>query len=115
MLPDSEQKVLQKHLAQFLISDVYNTITGDDILKVRGPNVWEHKGHPLTEGQVKALRAEAKALRESGIWKILRAELLWLAQKGYKKSTGEADLVSVKILELLVKTIDEKLDEMIKI
>lgn len=112
---NEEKQILQKHLAQFLISDVFNTITKEDILSIKGPNVWEHRGSPLTEGQVNALRTEAEGFRESGLWKILRAELLWLAKKGYSKSQGESDLVAVKMLELLVRTLDEKLEDMTKI
>lgn len=110
MLDGTEQKILQKHLAQFLISDVFNTITEDDILKVKATNVWEHKGKLLTEGQVKALQNEATSFRESGLWKILKAELLWLAHKnGYVKSKTEADQIAGKMLEYLCDVVDTKL------
>jgi len=114
-MESTEQKILQKHLARFIIEDVYNTITEDDILRITALNVWSHKGTSLTPGQVVALRNEARALKDSGLWKILRSELLWLARNGYSKSKGESDLVAVKILELLVKTIEEKLDTMTKV
>lgn len=114
MAPDPEdQLILQKHLAQFLVKDVFNTITEDDILKIVGTNLWSHKGNKYTPDQVRALRAEASAFKSSGLWRVLRAELLWKAQEGYKKSKGEADLVAVKVLELLVETIDKKLEKMI--
>lgn len=112
---NEEKAILQKHLAQFLISDVFNTVTSDDILRIKAPNAWEHKGENLTEGQVNALRTEAEHFRDSGLWKILRSELLWQAKLGYTKAKGEADLVAVKVLEHLVRVIDEKLEKMIVI
>lgn len=106
----NEQEVLQKNLAQFLIKDVFNTITDEDILKIRGVNVWEHKGRLLTEGQVKALKNEAGSFRESGLWKILKAELIYLAHDtGYRKSKTEADQIAGKLLEYLTDVIDTKL------
>lgn len=110
---NEEKAILQKHLAQFLIDDVFNTVTSEDILRIKAPNVWEHRGSELTEGQVNALRHEAESFKDSGLWQILRAELLWQAKLGYSKSKGEADLVAVKVLEHLVRTIDEKLEKMI--
>lgn len=111
-MQEADQKVLQRHLARFLVEDVFNTVTADEILRIKAPNVWEHKGSNLTEGQVNALRQEAEIFKNSGLWKVLRSELLWLARAGYSRSIGESDLVAVKVLELFVKTIDEKLERM---
>lgn len=113
-MESTEQKILQKHLAQFLISDVFNTISEEDILKVKAPGVWEHKGKLLSEGQVKALSNEAKSFQESGLWKILKSELLWLAhQNGYVKSKTEADQIAGKMLEYLTDVVETKLKNMI--
>lgn len=115
MKNDTEQHILQKNLAQFIIGDVFNAITDEDILKIKGPNVWEHKGKQLTPGQVLALKAEAKAFQDSGLWKILRAELLWLAhQSGYVKSKTESDQIAGKMLEYLCNVLDTKLSKMIE-
>lgn len=109
----SEQKILQKHLARFIIGDIFNTITESDILKVLAPNVWEHKGKRLSEGQVKALKAEAQAFRQSGLWQILKSELLWLAQNnGFVKSKTEYDQVAAKMLQHLTNVLDDKLELM---
>lgn len=110
-----EQKILQKHLAKFIIEDVFNTITGDDILLIQAPNVWITRGKRLTEGQVNALRSSAKAMLENQAFAFIRAEILFLATQGYKKSKEDADLIAVKVLELLVKTIDGKLNQMIQL
>lgn len=112
-MDETEQKILQKHLSRFLINEVFNTITEADILKVLAVNVWEHKGKRLTDGQVKALKMEAQAFRQSGLWQILKAELLWLAHKnGYVKSKTEADQIAAKMLEYLTDVVDTKLKVM---
>jgi hypothetical protein len=107
---NTEQHILQKNLAQFLIKDVFNTITEDDILKIKSPEIWYCKGKELTPGQVKALRSEADSFYNSGLWKILRSELLWHAhQNGYVKSKTEADQIAGKLLEYLTNVVDSKL------
>lgn len=112
-MENKEQQILQRHLAKFLINDVFNVISEEDILKIRSANVWEHKGQLLNEGQVRALRAEAKTFRESGLWTILKAELLWLAHlKGYVKSQTESDIIGAKLIEYLTVTVDNRLKEM---
>lgn len=110
---ESEQKILQKHLARFLIDEVFNTITEEDILKIKAPNVWEHKGRLLSEGQVKALQQEAGKFRDSGLWKILQAELLWLAhKKGYVEAKTENDIIAGKLIEYITDVIDSRLKQM---
>ncbi len=114
-MENKEQTILQRHLSQFLIEDTFNTITEKDFLKILAPNIWEHKGNRLTEGQVNALRNEADIFKNSALWNILRSELLWKAKEGYSKSKGESDLIAVKILEYLVSLIDGKLESMVTI
>ena len=110
---NDEQKILQKHLAQFLVGPVFNTVTKDDILRIKAHNVWEHKGVLLNEGQVKALKNEAAAFYNSALWKTLKSELQYQAyQSGYVKSKTESDQISAKVLEYLVKVVDDRLREM---
>lgn len=113
-MAQTDQEILQKNLVQFLVKDVFNTISEEDILKVLAPNVWEHRGKKLTEGQVKALRAEATAFSESGLWKILKAELLWHAhEKGFRKSKTEGDQIAGKLLEYFTDIVESRLKKMI--
>lgn len=111
----TEQEILQKHLAQFLIT-TFNTISEEDILKITAPNAWEHKGKRLTEGQVNALRDQAKLFRDSPLWNVLKAELRWLAyQTAYVKSKTEADQVAGKLLHYLTDVVDGKLKKMTEV
>jgi len=113
-MESSEQTILQKHLARFIVGEVFNTITEEDILKIKAPGVWEHKSKLLSPGQVKALKSEAQLFKESGLWKILFAELQWLAYKrGYVESKTEADLIAGKLLTYLTNVINTKLNRMI--
>lgn len=114
MIPENEKHTLQKHLVNFLVHDVFNGVDENDILQVIGPNVWLHKGHRLTDGQVKALREEARTFKETGLWKILSAELLWLGQQACgAKSKTESDLIAGKNLMYTVEVINKRLDKMI--
>lgn len=108
-----EQRILQRHLAQFLVSDVFNTITDEDILKIKAPNVWFHKGAELTSSQVNALRGEAQAILSTQTWKILMNELRWHAQKRtLEKSQTEQDLIAAKLLTYLTDILESRLEKM---
>ncbi len=108
-----EQEVLQKHLAQFLIKDVFNTITEEDVLKIKAPNVWEWKARALKPEMIATLQSEAEHFAGGMLWQILKAELLWHAQQsGWIKSKTEADQVASKMLKYLTEVIDSKLKRM---
>jgi hypothetical protein len=117
-----EQRILQKNLAKFLIEDVFNTISDEDILRIvtekdaRGAVVkvkWLHKGVELNEDKVRALRGQAQAFIKTSLWKILREEIIWHAQKKtLDKGETEADLVSAKLLRYFVDVLESKLKSM---
>lgn len=107
-----EQKILKRHLARFIVDEVFDTITEDDILKIQGDN-WTHKNIPLTGPQVKALQAEAKRFSQSTLWEILRGELKWQANKRLiEKAESEDDIIACKLLGYLADVIDSKLKRM---
>lgn len=111
----AEQRILQKNLAQFLVGDVFNLITEEDLLKISAPNVWMHKGQQLSPGQVKALREQASVFKDSQLWKILEAELKYHAQKKIlDKGQTEADIISAKMLIYLTDILRTRLDNMTK-
>lgn len=110
-----EQRILQKNLAQFLVSEVFNTISDDDILKITAPNTWQHKGHDLTADQVNALRSEAQAIQGTVLWKMLMDEITWHAQKRtLEKSQTEADLIACKLLVYFRDILQSRLQKMIE-
>jgi len=115
----NETHILQKHLARFLIEDVFNTITESDIIKIERsdsptkPDVWHYKDGALTQAQVNLLKKQAQSFRESELWKILSTELMWQAtQKGLVKSQTAEDIVASKVLIYLIDVINSKLKSM---
>lgn len=113
-MENNEQHILQKHLSRFLIEDVFNVVSHEDVLKVISLNVWQYQGKQLQEGEVKLLKAQAGQFRESKLWKILKDELVYLAhQKGYVKSQTESDQIAGKMMEYITNVIDTRLKQMI--
>lgn len=110
-----EQKILQRNLSRFIIEDVFNTITEDDILRIKAPNVWVHKGKDLTPGQINALKSEARAFLSTGLWNILESELRWHAQKStHDKAKTEEDMIAGKLMSYITDIIKTRLEQMTK-
>ena len=115
----NETHILQKHLARFLIDEVFNTITEDDILRIERSDtptkedVWHYKNNALTQAQVNLLKSQAASFYGSELWVILSSELRWHAlQKGLVKSQTAEDIVASKLLLFLIDVIDSKLKSM---
>lgn len=104
---ETEQKILQRQLAQFIVSDVFGLISEDDILK-QTKDGWFHKGNLLTEGQVNALKAEALKFAKSNLFEILFSECLWHAKNSQNQAKTEADLIAVRTLFYLIEVIKSK-------
>jgi len=111
-LSNAEQNIIAKKFTKFLINDVLNTVTVDDVLRIENGK-WIHMGKELADTQVKSLKLEAHAFLNSNLWKILSNELLWHAQsKVLNKGESDIDLLSGKILKLYIETIQERLEKM---
>lgn len=115
----NETHILQKHLARFLIDDVFNTVSEDDVLRIERsgtptkPDVWHYKNNALTQAQVNLLKSQAASFVQSELWVILSSELRWHAlQRGLVKSQTAEDIVASKLLLYLVDVIDSKLKSM---
>ena len=115
----SELHILQKHLARFIIADVFNTISESDILRIERSghptksDVWHYKGDALQQAQVDLLKKQAASFVDSELWKILSTELRYHAlQKGLVKSQTAEDIIASKVLMYLTDVIDSKLKSM---
>lgn len=115
----SEKAILQRNLVQFLVKDVFNTITEDDILRIERTETplqkdkWFYKGQQLPPANVELLQTQAQSLKESELWKLLKHELLWHAQeKGLYKSQTPEDQIASKLLIYFTDIIDSKLNSM---
>jgi transcription initiation factor IIE alpha subunit len=100
---------LQSKFIKFLVKDIFNTITEDDILTVKkGKMTW--RGKELGDEEIATLKIQAKNLSESILWKVLKSELKWLAIKTLMENGKDgSDIRIAQILGYLTNEIDKKL------
>lgn len=110
---NDEQKILQKHL-QFVLCDVFNVPTQEELLDVQSPTVWVYKGVQLPEANILELRVQAEKLLNSELWKIIKGALQSDAQaRSLIKSMTESDLIGAKMEIYLLNTVETLLKKMI--
>lgn len=108
---NDEQKILQKHL-QFVLCDVFNLPTADDLLKIEG-KTWTYKGNVLPDANVLELKTQAERLLNSELWKIIvNAVLHDAGQRSLNLSETESDIIGAKMEIYLLKTIEQVLKRM---
>ena len=109
---NEEQKILQKHL-QFVLCDVFNVPTADDLLKIYSPIKWEYKGNELPEASILELKTQAQKLLDSELWKILKGAVMHDAQqRALNMSKTESDIVGAKMEVYLLNEIEKVLKHM---
>lgn len=92
-----EQEILQRHLAKFIASEIFNTITEDSIIREVG-GVLHHKGQPLAPGMAELYRKEAVAFAKTGLFQLLQDEMQWYARDSLNKAKTETDMINAKLL-----------------
>ena len=111
----NEQHVLQKHLVQFLLKDVFNMPSLDEHLQIKSGTDWTIRGVKLTIPQINGLRMQAIEFRESQLWKILKQACQEAAYiNGCKKATTEADMIAAKVLHYFTDVVESKIEDMTK-
>jgi hypothetical protein len=109
----SEQNILQKNLARFIIDDVFNLPEEKDILAIHTPQKWVYQDRELIEAEVVQLRGQAERLLESELWKILKNGLRHDAiTRGVTKSQTEGDQIASKVELYLIQTVENLLKHM---
>lgn len=109
---NEEQKILQKHL-QFVLCDVFNLPTADDLLKIYSPTKWEYKGNELPEANIFELKTQAQKFLDSELWKILKGAMMHDAQqRALNMSKTESDIVGAKMEVYLLNEIEKVLKHM---
>jgi hypothetical protein len=109
---NDEQKILQKHL-QFVLCDVFNVPTQDDLLKIHSSHKWEYKGTELPEANVIELKTQAQKLLDSELWKIIKGGIQHDAtQRALNKSQTESDIIGAKMEIYLLNEIEKILKHM---
>ena len=109
-----EEHVLQKRLSPFIVSDIFHTITDEDILKVVDGK-WTHKGKILLPATIALLKKEAIAFSKTGLFSILVAEFQYHARDFQDKAQSENAVISARLISYLadvLKTEIKKIAEM---
>lgn len=107
---DSEREILQKNLLQFIVKDVFKTITDKDLIRIGKDKVWYWRDSKLSSEQIESLKAEAAAFEKSFLWRVLKSELIHHASKMVlENGTSEVDLRMAQLMGYLTKVIDDKL------
>src|SRR3990167_8503260 len=108
----TEKQILQRNLVDFIVHDVFNAVSYDEVLKIRSKDVWECKGRTLEKGEIASLKQEAEVIKNMKIWNhYLRNDLMWIAQRLIvNKSKVEEDLLFGKALLYWVSVVDARLE-----
>jgi len=109
-----EQEILQRRLVQFIVKDVFNTISEDDIL-TKTSEGWKHKGGILTEGQITVLKKEAKQISQTKVFEILLSEIRYHAKEALNKAQTENDIISAKLLSYFADVVQSKIKKLAEI
>lgn len=112
---NAEQQILQKHLASFLIHDVFNQLSEDDILDISKSGEWSIGSRVLTNPEVLELKAQATKLLESKLWRLLSGEITKQAHEAILKKAGtESDLIGGKIMMFNLFVIESVLKKIVQ-
>ena len=103
---------MQLFFSDWLIRDLYSTITTEDLVEIKGPNVWFHKGVEMRPEEIRALKSQAETFKQSLLWRVMRSGLYDHATKQLAHKASEpADLVAGRVAIYLTSVIEEFLDE----
>lgn len=79
------------------VKKLFNTIGPDDILQPVSGGQWLLEGKPLNKNQVELLMTEAAQLENTLLWKVLRKDVLYQANKKmYLLAENDMQVVTAK-------------------
>ncbi len=97
------------------VKQLFNTISEDDILSEGPDGRWLFEGDFLPNEVRKLLQAEAKQLLGTRLWKVLKADIQYKANKSmFEKSRSIEDLIAGKLWLYTLDTIETRLKRMEK-
>jgi hypothetical protein len=101
----------EKHeILTMAVKRFYNSIDENDILK-RKSNKWFYRDKAMTENEVKTLIAEAHAFLNTRLWKVLKTDIEYQANKRmFLHSSSEIDLIAGKIALFNLEAIKTRLN-----
>lgn len=102
---------MKKLLVQFLTKNLFRWVSEEDILEVRGKNIF-HKGRPLPEEQTIQIVEQANLIRKSYLWKVLSDEIRFVAYLQFVQSRNYEETLSAKLLLRAEEIIRKKVEEL---
>lgn len=77
-----KKELKERHVILTLaVKKLFNTISADDILKPVTGGAWMYAGKTLSKGQIELLVAEAAQLEKMLLWKVLKTDILYQANR----------------------------------
>lgn len=96
-------------LLNWVIKDLWNGITEDDVLQMRGAQLWEN-GKPAGQGRVQELSSGCKAIRSIPTHDTLMREMKMAAnRKMYTRSSSIEDIIFGKAVLWTIDVYEKKL------
>lgn len=94
------------------VSDLYNTISSKDILRVEDGDYW-FQDRTLSKPELDLIKAEAQNFLQTKLWKILTNEIKYQSNKVmFLKCQGKEDLIVGKSWLYVLNEIEKKLIEL---
>lgn len=95
-------------MMDYLTKDVFHVFSKEDLL-----TNWTWRGNQLDDETIATLIEEAKAFKNSMLWKILKSEAQWKSLKTLVESgEGKDDIAFTRQVGYVLKVFDDKLEEM---
>lgn len=99
-LKKTENIELKNKLLTEAVKRMFNTIGADDILRVdEETGMWFFQGKPLSKEDVMSLKEDARILRASKLWRVLRMDVRYqINKKMYEEGALTMDYIWGKLL-----------------
>lgn len=106
----SIKNYLQKRFINLLVHQLFNTIDEDDILQIIGDKVGLMGGRELDAEKISRIKEDAQRFQNSLIWKILKNEVKFVANKRmYEKGITTDDILAGKLMLHILEIFERKL------
>lgn len=110
-----EDAKMRNYILTRAVKRLFNTIDADDILKAGAGGQWLIEGNLMPQGKKDLLIAEAKNFLSSDLWKALRLDIKYQANRRmYMLSKTENDLIAGKLWLFTLDAIRNRLERMEK-
>lgn len=97
------------------VKDLFNTINEEDILQELKGGDWRFEDKKIEKPTQELLIAEARRLLSSALWKVLKKDVQWQANKRmFLKGQGEMDMIMGKAWLYVLDCIKTRLESLNK-